>query len=111
MTVDQRRPKILATALDALDRRRRRRAIRRRARAAGLATLVVAVAAWSLLPTPAPHPPSTTVAEQLVPAIRELSDDELIELLESAGYRVELIRTPDAVMVRINDGPLIARPF
>ena len=111
MTVDHRRPQILATALDALDRRRRRRAIRRRARAAGLASIAVAVAAWSLLPTPAPPPPSALVAERLVPEIRELSDDELIELLESAGYRVELIRTPDAVMVRINDGPLIARPF
>ena len=42
---------------------------------------------------------------------RELTDDELIELLESAGYRVELIRTPTSVMVRLNEGPLIIRPF
>ncbi len=110
MTVDQRRTQILATALDALDRRRRRQAIRRRARTAGLAAIAVAVAAWSLLPTPAPHPPSAIVAERPVPEIRKLSDDELIELLESAGYRVELIRTPEAVLVRINDGPLLGRP-
>jgi hypothetical protein len=111
MTVDQRRPEILATALDALDRRRRRRTIRRRARVAGLAALFIAVAAWFLLPMPTPSPSSATVAERLVPEIRELSDDELIELLESAGYRVELIRTSNAVMVRINDGPLLGRPF
>ncbi|MBU3729407.1 MAG: hypothetical protein FGM37_09210 [Phycisphaerales bacterium] len=92
--------------MDALDRRRRRQAIRRRTRLAGLAVLVLAVATWSVIPQPASVPPAT-IAQRLGADIRELSDDELIELLESAGYQVELIRTPTRVLVRLNEGPLI----
>ena len=106
-----RRTAILGLALDALDRRRRRQAVRRRARLAALAGMLLATTAWLLLPNPAVSPPEPTVAQRLGPEIRLLTDDELIDLLESAGYRVELIRTPTSVMVRLNDGPLITRPF
>jgi len=109
MTLENRRTQILGAAMDALDRRRRRQMVRRRTRLAGLAVLVLAVATWSVIPRPASEPPAT-VAQRLGPDIRELSDDELIELLESAGYQVELIRTPTRVLVRLNDGPLIGLP-
>jgi len=56
-------------------------------------------------------PSTPSIADRLGPEIRLLTDDELIDLLESAGYRVELIRTPTSVMVRLNDGPLLNRPF
>lgn len=108
---EHRRAAILGLALDALDRRRRRTTIRRRTRRAALAGLFLAFSAWLLAPTPIAPPPAPTIAERLGPEIRLLTDDELIDLLESAGYRVELIRTPTSVMVRLNDGPLITRPF
>ncbi len=107
----RRRTAILGLALDALDRRRRRAIVRRRARLAALAASLLAAGAWLLVPAPAVPRPGPTVAQRLVPEIRELTDDELIDLLESAGYRVELIRTPTSVMVRLNDGPLLTRPF
>lgn len=108
---ERRRTEILSLALDALDRRRRRATIRRRARLAAAAGLLLAFGAWLLAPTPIAPPPAPSIADRLGPEIRLLSDDQLIELLESAGYRVELIRTPTSVMVRLNDGPLITRPF
>jgi hypothetical protein len=109
--LERSRTAILGLALDALDRRRRRAVVRRRARLAALAGVLLAATAWLLAPTPAPPPASPSIADRLGPEVRLLTDDELIELLESAGYRVELIRTPTSVMVRLNDGPLLTRPF
>lgn len=108
---ERRRTKILGLALDALDRRRQRTTIRRRARRAGVAGLFLAVGAWLLVPKPIAPSLAPTIADRLGPEIRQLTDDELIDVLESAGYRVELIRTPKSVMVRLNEGPLIIRPF
>jgi len=107
----RRRDEILALATHALVRRRDRRIRRRRSAIAAAGLLAVGVASWLLASRSAPTVP-TRYAEVPAPAstdppgieIRLLSDDELIELLESAGYRVELIRTPDAVTVRIEAG-------
>jgi hypothetical protein len=109
--LERRRTEILDLALVAVDRRRRRATVRRRTRLAALAGVLLAATAWVLVPIPAPPAAAPTVADRLGPEIRILNDDELIELLESAGYRVELIRTPTDVLVRINDGPLLGRPF
>lgn len=107
----ERRSRALVAATQALAHRQAGRARRWRAMAGSAALLAVAaVLAFSIRPPASPVPIVHRSPESFPRAdVRVIGDYELRSILESAGYRVEIVRGPDALLVRI-DGQTYSLP-
>jgi ferric-dicitrate binding protein FerR (iron transport regulator) len=96
-SLDEAMPRDLAaTSLKAMQRAARGR--KRRRRIAGAALLGVACAAGALVFWPSPHPNQPPILATAIatsaptPPVRYLSDDELIEHLNAAGYGIAIVQ-------------------